>query len=210
MSDEQLPLTEPESNALAKLREYMRHNRRPPTNVEGAQLIGCASPRAWAYHIEALERKGYVVRGEGHRNLSIVGVAGRLTLKVYGEVACGEPMPCDDGEPDEIDLEQLFDPDTITLLKARGESMIDAHIKPGDLVAVRKGQSAKNGDTVVARVGGDITLKKLVRRRSEGAYEEWLHPCNAKMKPFLLNPDNGDEILGVYAGVIRVPKKGCC
>lgn len=198
-------LTEQEQKVFEYLRKCIRA-RRPPTNREGADAFGWDSTRAFAYHVESLEKKGYVSRGKGHRSLTIVGEPTGLSLPVVGYVGCGEPIDPGDGTGDfeRVNFDDLFGADDIVLVRAKGTSMIDAHIAPNDLVAIRLGREALDGQTVVVRIDGSHTLK-VYRRRAGGAV--WMYPCNSKMKPFKIDPNSDCEIVGVFAGVIRVPMK---
>ena len=84
-------------------------------------------------------------------------------------------------------------------LRDKGESMRDEGILPGDLVIVHKQALARNGQTVVALVNQEATIKKYYRRdrRIE------LHPANAAMQPIIVKPTDDFRIEGVVIGVIR-------
>ena len=84
-------------------------------------------------------------------------------------------------------------------LRVEGESMKDDGIFPGDLVVVRKQGTARNGQTVVALVNNEATIKKYYHR--DGRIE--LHPANAAMKPIILSSQDEFSIQGIVAGVIR-------
>jgi repressor LexA len=84
-------------------------------------------------------------------------------------------------------------------LRVKGESMKDDGILPGDLVVVRKQGTARNGQTVVALVNNEATIKKYYRK--DGRIE--LHPANAAMKPILVSAQDEFSIQGIVAGVIR-------
>ena len=84
-------------------------------------------------------------------------------------------------------------------LRVKGESMKDDGIFPGDLVVVRKQGTARNGQTVVALVNNEATIKKYYRK--DGRIE--LHPANAAMKPIIVSAQDEFCIQGIVAGVIR-------
>jgi repressor LexA len=205
------PMSETEQQVVDFVRDYRRRHGQGPTNEEGAGHFGWKQDWAFGYHVKNLIASGYLARGKGHRSLYVVGEADRgRKIHVYDEVSCGPPMP-NDGAPEEIDLDRVFDPEEVFFVKARGDSMIDAQIRPGDFVAIKKGTEAswKSGDTVVIRIDGEITLKRIERRvdRSKGGPQFWLVPCNSKLAPFPLDPTKHNEIVGVYAGVVRLPAK---
>jgi repressor LexA len=84
-------------------------------------------------------------------------------------------------------------------LRVKGESMIEDGILPGDLVVVRKQATAHNGQTVVALVNREATIKTYFKH----ARHIELHPANAAMKPFVVTPEDEFSIEGVLVGVIR-------
>jgi repressor LexA len=84
-------------------------------------------------------------------------------------------------------------------LRVKGESMKDDGILPDDLVVVRKQGTARNGQTVVALVNNEATIKKYYRK--DGRIE--LHPANAAMKPIIVSSRDEFSIQGIVAGVIR-------
>jgi len=84
-------------------------------------------------------------------------------------------------------------------LEVRGESMIDEHISPGDVIVVQERQSAENGQTVVALINEtDVTLKKFYLERDHIRLE----PANPTMEPIILRHEQV-RVLGVVAGLIR-------
>ena len=77
--------------------------------------------------------------------------------------------------------------------------MKDDGILPGDLVVVRKQETARNGQTVVALVNHDATIKTYFKK---GSHIE-LHPANATMQPIIVRPSDAFHIEGILIGVIR-------
>ena len=85
------------------------------------------------------------------------------------------------------------------VLRVRGDSMIEDGILDGDYVVVEKRETANNGDTVVALVDGDATVKRWYRKNGEVE----LHPAYSAMEPIRVGPDRSLGIAGVVVGVIR-------
>jgi repressor LexA len=81
----------------------------------------------------------------------------------------------------------------------KGESMKDEGILPGDLVVVRKQDTAKNGQTIVALVNREATIKSYFKKETHIE----LHPANAAMQPIVVQPSDEFQIEGVLIGVIR-------
>jgi len=84
-------------------------------------------------------------------------------------------------------------------LRVKGESMKDDGILPGDLVVVRKQETARNGQTVVALVNQEATIKTYFKKDSHVE----LHPANAAMEPIIVRPSDAFQIEGILIGVIR-------
>jgi repressor LexA len=84
------------------------------------------------------------------------------------------------------------------VLRVRGDSMVDDGIRDGDYVVVSKRSTAQNGQTVVALIRGEATLKRYY---AEGARVR-LQPANSAMKPLTI--DSRDvTVQGVVTGLIR-------
>lgn len=124
---------------------------------------------------------------------------GAAQLPLLGLVAAGapiEPIP----QTDMIDLlPPLHKAGETFALRVKGESMKDDGILPGDVVVVRKQGTARNGQTVVALVNNDATIKKYYR--IEGHVE--LRPANTTMQPIVVSSDDDLRIQGIVTAVIR-------
>lgn len=128
-----------------------------------------------------------------------LGEAGRQTMpfRVLGDIAAGVPIEAIE-DVETFDLSKEFDPHTHFLLRVKGDSMIQDGINDGDLAIVRHVDTADTGDTVVAIVDGEATLKRLKKNRQTVL----LIPANDSMAP-MKYPADDVEIRGVLAGVIR-------
>jgi repressor LexA len=124
--------------------------------------------------------------------------AAGASVPLLGEVAAGRPLePFEQPEPTEIPPSLLRGGENFAL-RVRGDSMIDEGIHDGDIVIVRRQTTAENGQTVVAMVEGETTIKKYYRR---GGRVE-LHPANPQVSPIVV--EWGDlHIRGVVVGLIR-------
>ncbi len=116
-----------------------------------------------------------------------------------GFVAAGTPIePVSQAELVDVPPSMFQDGKTFAL-KVKGESMKDEGILPGDLVIVRKQETAKNGQTVVALVNREATIK--IYYKKERHIE--LRPANDTMQPILVHPSDEFQIEGLVIGVIR-------
>jgi len=123
----------------------------------------------------------------------------RTDIPMAGTVAAGSPIePIPQSELVDIPPSMLKGGKTFAL-RVKGESMKDEGILPGDLVVVRKQETAKKGQTVVALVNREATIKTYFKKDTHIE----LHPANAAMQPITVRPSDEFYIEGVLIGVIR-------
>jgi len=169
-----------------------------PTVREIGAQFGIRSPNGVMCHLKALEKKGLISR-ESHMSRAIQLAEqpmSRSSLPLAGRIAAGNPLlALEQGE--QVDFSSLFESDDHFCLTVTGDSMIDAQIADGDYVVVRKQNTCRDGDIVVALVDGEeATLKRFFRE----PHAIRLQPENPTMAPIY---SNNVEILGVVVGVIR-------
>jgi repressor LexA len=124
-------------------------------------------------------------------------------VQMAGVVAAGEPIePIAQMERVEVPKSMLGRGETFAL-RVKGESMRDEGILPGDVVVVQKQGTARNGQTIIALVNGEATIKTYYRKN--GNVE--LHPANETMKPILVRESDTFQIEGLVVGVIRHLRK---
>ncbi len=124
-----------------------------------------------------------------------------LGLPLIGRVAAGSPILAAEHVEGRYQIDPgLFSPRADYLLKVRGQSMRDAGILDGDLLAVHRTSEARDGQIVVARVEDDVTVKRLSRK---GSLVELL-PANPDFQPIVVDTRNTPlEIEGLAVGLIR-------
>ncbi len=124
-------------------------------------------------------------------------------VPMAGIVAAGAPIePIPQTERVEVPKSMVGRGETFAL-RVKGTSMRDDGILPGDLVVVRKQHAARNGETVIAMVNGEATIKTYQRK----ARTIELHPANAAMSPIVVKDSDTFHIEGVVVGVIRHLRK---
>ncbi|WDJ99266.1 repressor LexA [Xanthomonas campestris pv. incanae] len=175
-----------------------------PSLAEIAQAFGFASRNAAQKHVQALAEAGLIeLVPNRKRGIRVPGGArpdALLALPVLGRVAAGVPIGADIGLDRQLWLDRsLFALRPDYLLQVQGDSMIDDGILEGDLVGVQRSSDARNGQIVVARVDGEITIKRL--ERSADAIR--LLPRNPAHAPIVVAADADFAIEGVYCGLIR-------
>ena len=179
---------------------------RSPSLAEIALAFGFASRNAAQKHVQALVADGLLEQTTGRsRGLRLPGgPADLLPLAVLGRVAAGQPIGADIGlgaDPDDrlwLDR-RLFSPTPDYLLKVQGDSMIDDGILDGDLVGVQRSADARDGQTVIARIDGELTIKRLQR----SARRIRLLPRNPAHAPIEIARGQDFAIEGVYCGLVR-------
>lgn len=123
----------------------------------------------------------------------------KTAVPMAGVVAAGSPIePVPQSELVDIPLSMLRSGNTFAL-KVKGESMKDDGILPGDIVVVHKQGTAKNGQTIVALVNGEATIKIFFKK---DAHIE-LRPANDMMRPIIVGQSDEFQIEGIVIGVIR-------
>ncbi|MBY0243680.1 MAG: transcriptional repressor LexA, partial [Burkholderiaceae bacterium] len=132
---------------------------------------------------------------------AVAAACNLLSLPLIGRVAAGSPILAQENLEANYNVDPaLFSAKPDFLLKVRGESMRDIGIMDGDLLAVKKVDSAKNGQVVVARIGSEVTVK---RYRKTGATIELL-PENPDFKIITVNPEADEFALeGLAVGLLR-------
>ena len=205
MSDSDFPSPDALSSQRAAVLAFLRRELaagRAPSLAEVAEAFGFASRNAAQKHVQALVGQGLLEQLPGRkRGLRLPeGHADLLPLPVLGRVAAGVPIGADIGLDQQLWLDRrLFSPVPDYLLKVQGDSMIDDGILDGDLVGVHRTPDARDGQTVVARIDGELTIKRLRRERRRLR----LMPRNPAHTPIEVEPGQDFAIEGVYCGLVR-------
>jgi len=194
-------LTEKQARVLSCITQGIRDQGYPPTFQELAQELHLTEKNARDY-VLILERKGYLRRqpnvARGITLLKQPSMEPLLEIPYVGRVMAGKPVEIfEDHEPILVPP-LLLRTGTHFVMEVRGDSMIDDGIHDGDLVIVQQQTTPNNGDTVVAVVRGEATIKRFYRR---GTNVE-LRPANAHMTPLRVEAQDV-EVKGVVAGLIR-------
>lgn len=199
-------LTDRQREVLAYIRAHMQADGVPPTLQQIADAFGFAQACAARKHVVKLREAGFLhVRPNEARGLRLVdgptpGHGDELNLPILGRVAAGVPIGADPGLERHVLLDRaLFDLKPDYLLRVHGDSMRDDGIFDGDLVAVKRASDARNGQVVVARVDGEITIKRLEQTKSRIR----LMPRNPDYAPIEVVPGSDFAIEGLYCGLVR-------
>ena len=192
--------------------DYVDRHGYPPTVREIGDAVGLASPSTVHAHLANLERAGLLRRDPTKpRALELSGRGPReaprreeprRALPLVGEIAAGGPLLAEDNVEEYLAVPELIERRGADfLLRVKGDSMIEAGILDGDIVVVKREQTAENGDIVVALAGTDETADEAtVKRffRENGRIR--LQPENASLEPIYADHV---QIIGRVTGVFR-------
>ncbi|MDB5777134.1 MAG: lexA [Herbaspirillum sp.] len=217
-----LKLTARQEQILNLIRDAIENTGFPPTRAEIATELGFRSANAAEEHLQALARKGAIeitpgtsrgirIRDTGNERLP--GMYGgrqmalphpalmQLNLPLVGHVAAGSPILAQEHVEANYNVDPaLFSAKPDYLLKVRGMSMRDAGILEGDLLAVKKSDTARNGQIVVARLGDEVTVKRY--KKTGGVIE--LLPENPDFQIIRVDGRSGEFALeGLAVGLLR-------
>jgi repressor LexA len=196
-------LTRRQKELLDYLRQYIHEHGYAPTLEEIGEHFSLTSLATVHKHLSNLEAKGIIRRTWNHsRAIELVEEprrSGAVELPLLGRVAAGAP------------IEELEDPDTISVpeelirrnntfvLRVSGDSMIDDGIWDGDYIVVEERKDADNGETVVAVIDGETTVKRFYR---EDGSTVRLQPANERLAPIRVSQQDL-EVRGVVVAVMR-------
>ena len=208
-----IKLTKRQQEVLDVIKSHIDDTGYPPTRAEIAKTLGFRSANAAEEHLKALARKGAIEMMAGtSRGLRIPGYEPNKSasandseplsgLPIVGRVAAGSPVLAEEHidrvcpvQPD------FFSPKADYLLRVQGLSMKNIGILDGDLLAVHKTENVKNGQIVVARIGDDVTVKRLDKKGNVVR----LIPENEEMEVIEINTSEEPVFIeGLGVGVIR-------
>ena len=198
-----MDLTPKQRSVLDFLREYRAHNAQPPSYEEIREHFGFSSLNSVRKHLQQLERKGFIRSpwGNQKRALELVETdppAGAVSLPLLGFVAAGTPIEAPE-IPESVEIpETLLRHGEHYALKVRGDSMIDDGIHDGDVLVVQRRERAEPGQTVVALVEGEATVKRYYRQ----GHQVELRPANPSYQPILADEEDV-RLRGIVVGLLR-------
>lgn len=198
------------TNKQLEILEYIKNTilseGYPPALREICEAVHLRSTSSVHAHLSALEEKGYIRRDPAKpRTIEILddlfnfSTREMVNIPVVGTVAAGEPILAEERVEDYFPFpaEVLHTDKEVFMLRVKGESMINAGIRPGDKIMVEQQDTAENGEIVVALIEDSATVKRFYKEQDH--YR--LQPENDTMEPIIVNDV---QILGKVVGLIRM------
>lgn len=211
-----MELSERQQRIYDYITKFTREKGRPPTIREIGAHVGISSTSVVNYNLNILAREGFIAREkEVSRGLRVVAPGAKVMtegvdfvqIPLLGKIAAGHPIPVPeaglapfDGETLSLTRDIIQAQEGLFALKVKGDSMIDALINDGDIVVMKKQETAQNGEMVAVWLKDkkETTLKRIYRE----AKRVRLQPMNPTMKAWYEDPYNV-EVQGKVILVIR-------
>jgi repressor LexA len=177
----------------------------PPTLREIGAHMRIRSTNGVNDHLKALERKGWITREDlKSRALRPVETSSLLLeVPIVGRVAAGQPLLAEENLEGTVKVDRFFIGQNreVFALRVKGDSMIEDGIHDGDFIFVRKQLTADKGDTVVAMIDGEATVKRYYPEGDVIRFQ----PANSNMDPILVRRRDfrSVNLIGVVVGVYR-------
>lgn len=185
---------------------FHRKHDYAPTIAEIQAHFGVNAPSTVHEHLSAIEREGFIERQKNiQRGIKLLQTEmqnDNLEIPLLGLVAAGVPIEAILNRETVAVSRELYAPNRFAL-RVNGDSMQDEHIADGDLIIVEPAKDASKGQTVVALVDKEATVKKFYREGNKIR----LQPANDKFKPIVVEPPRQVEVQGIVVGLIRKYKK---
>lgn len=197
-------LTKKQEEVLVFIKDQILKKGYPPTVRDICEGVNLRSTSSVHSHLNTLEEKGYIRRDPAKpRCIEIIDDTFRpaeremVNVPVVGTVAAGQPILAEESIVDYFPIPAEYMPNAETFfLTVKGDSMINLGIFNGDRILVRKQNTARNGEVVVALVEDSATVKTFYKEN--GHYR--LQPANDSMSPIIVDECS---ILGVVIGLFR-------
>lgn len=192
-------LTTRQKEILEFIEEGIERRGYPPTAREISGHFGFRSPKSATDHLRALERKGYIKREPARaRGVSLV----RRGVPVVGAISAGSPIFASENLEGSVEIDEEFfrSSGELFALRVQGDSMIGAGIYEGDIVLIKRQNTAENGDIVAVLLDEEATLKRFYHEHKRIR----LQPENPSMEPIYIRPYEARTIiLGKAVGLMR-------
>ena len=185
-------------NTLQEVRrfnvEYQKEHGFTPSYRAIMNELGLGSLATVRRYVLELEKQGLIARDDVGSIVPLPQLMknGFTLTPLVGSIACGLPnMAVEEYEETYALPKGIFGTGELFMLHATGNSMIEVGITPGDLLVIRKQDTAEDGEIVVALIDNDATLKRLYHKDGKIV----LHPENKRMKDIIVDTCNVQGVL---------------
>jgi len=196
-------LTKRQKEIVDYLDDYIGEHGYAPTLEEIGARFELSSPATVHKHLTNLEAKGLIRRKWNHsRALELLPQKRKVAaveLPLLGQVAAGQPIEAIETSGSIAVPEELVRRENSYALRVKGDSMVEDGILDGDFIVVEERPVPENGDTIVAMVDGEATVKRFSREKGGRIC---LQPANAKMQPIFVK-DKDFTSRGRVVAVLR-------
>ena len=199
-----MSLTTVQNKIFQFIRRHFENRGVAPSTSEICKAFGFKSFGTVARHMKRLEEKGYIKRA-GRRNKQGVLLADRpsaVNIPLVGTVSAGLPIEAIEGKGEKVAIpETLLSKGEHFALKVKGNSMVEDGIYNGDYIIVRKQERADDGQTIVALLDNEATVKNFYKYRDKIE----LRPANISMDPLFISGSRlrDFQIQGIVVGLFR-------
>jgi repressor LexA len=212
-------ITDRQKEILSFIQRRTEERGFPPTIREIGEEMDISSTNGVNDHLKALERKGYLTRGEQQsrslvptkRARMVLGLgvkktpdANMIEVPLLGRVAAGAPILAQENVEDTVRIDSFLlggNGKEVFALRIKGNSMVDDGIHDGDFIFVKKAPSASPGEIVVALIEDEATVKRYFPEADRVRFQ----PANRDMSPIYVSKAEFKQtmILGRVVGVYR-------
>lgn len=199
-----MSLTKKQKQVFDYICEYINEHEYSPTQLEIKEHFGFKSLGSVQDYIRYLKNSGHLtndpnsVRGLTPCTSTDKENTNVIDIPLHGKVAAGNPIEAIEGNEMISVPTAMLGKGTHYALTISGQSMIEDGILDGDVIVVKEQNNAHNGDTVVAVINNEATVKRFYKKNKTIE----LHPANSSMQPIIVN-DGDFQIKGVLVGLIR-------
>ncbi len=203
------PRTHRQKEILDYITHFIERHGYEPSYAQIARHFQVSSKATIAKHIEALEKRGLISRRRANGSFALAvqveepNSDALCEVPLLGRIAAGAPIEVVGEGADKVSVPRFLlgrtRPEHVYALRVEGDSMIDEHICDGDLALIENRTEARDGEIVVALVGGSAaTLKRLHRL----GHEIELRPANSNHAPIRV-PADQVLVQGIFRGLLR-------
>lgn len=202
-------LTDRQQQVLDYIRDIVAERGYPPSVREIGEAVGLSSPSSVHAQLNSLVKAGLIKKDPSKpRAIVIVDEPATVTeiddrrmrdVPILGRIAAGTPILAAEHIDEVMPLPtELVGDGPVFLLEVKGDSMVDAGIHEGDLVAIHKQSDARDGEIVACLIDGEEATVKRLQRRDGRVY---LHSENPAYEPMVFS--DGVELIGKVVSVLR-------